>query len=369
MKEKNLQAILKKAVAVVDKKGYITFDDMLSIAIEEQLNTPEIDRFSRLIANRGIIIYDEEPEEIQKDTAKYEDYAQLDYDNIYDEIVNKCENLKPFIEEIKEIIPPQYGELNTLPYQVIDGNEYARTRMIEMHLRQALRLALQRVEVFELNIEDTIEDAIVGLINAVDKYEPDINSTFAGYMNLHCLQTMSRNQDTQNPLIYFPVYQKEEYFKIYPDLKEKMCKAGKNIEFKSNEIKFVMSELKCDEETAKQILLGCIENTELDEDFLVEEGKEEYLYEEHSSEIEINRKLVLEELRTNLLNYLDKLLSKREKRVILQRFGLNEEEEVKTLVEIGEDYGVSRERIRQIETKAIKKLKKAHKILLNGYLE
>lgn len=372
MGEKNLELSVERALDIVEKKGYITFDDMLSIAFDKQLSTSEVDKLSGLIASKGIIIYDEEPEEVQKDTEKIEDYAQLDYDDIFDDIIKKCENIKPFIEEVKEIIPPQYGELTTLPYQVVDGNEYARTRMIEMHLRQAVRLASQRAELFELELEDTISDAIIGVINAVDKYEPDVNSTFAGYMNLHCLQSISRNQNTQNPLIYFPVYQKEEYFKLYPILKEKVNKIGENIEYKYHEIKFIMSELNCDEETAEQLLLGCIKNIELDEELLVEKGKEEYLYTENFSDMEINRNIILAELRKNLLEYLDKLLSSREKNVILERFGLNEEEKEKTLVELGECYGVTRERIRQIEKKAINKLTKKtnikHKKCLLGYL-
>ena len=99
------------------------------------------------------------------------------------------------------VIPPQRGEIRQLKYQIVDGNTYARERMIEMHLRLALRVALQRAETYDMDIEDAIGYACIGLVIAVDKYDPDTSGAFASYASLWMIQNISRVQSTQ-PVSY-----------------------------------------------------------------------------------------------------------------------------------------------------------------------
>lgn len=63
--------------------------------------------------------------------------------------------------------------------------------MIEMHLRLALRVALQRAETYDMDIEDAIGYACIGLVIAVDKYDPDTSGAFASYASLWMIQNIS----------------------------------------------------------------------------------------------------------------------------------------------------------------------------------
>lgn len=132
------------------------------------------------ITSRGIIVYNEIPSSlVAADNDEYDDFAQSDYEAVYTRIIELSPSLEPFVNGVINIIPPQRQEINQLKYQIVDGNDYARSRMIEMHLRIALKLALQRAEAFDMDIEDAIGYACIGLIMAVDKYEPDTSKAFS----------------------------------------------------------------------------------------------------------------------------------------------------------------------------------------------
>ena len=75
---------------------------------------------------------------------------------MYDRIVELSPSLETFVNFVRTVVPPQWGEIKQLKYQVVDGNSYARARMIEMYLRLALRYALQRAEMFDMDIEDAV---------------------------------------------------------------------------------------------------------------------------------------------------------------------------------------------------------------------
>ena len=145
------------------------------------------------------------------DEDEYDDFcSKATMKRFYNRIIELSPSLEPFVNGVRDIIPPQRHEIKQLKYQIVDGNEYARSRMIEMHLRIALRVALQRSEVFDMDIEDAIGYACIGLIIAVDKYDPDTFGAFASYATLWILQNISREQSTRRPLVYYPVHQKRK---------------------------------------------------------------------------------------------------------------------------------------------------------------
>lgn len=137
------------------------------------------------ITSRGIIVYNEIPSSLLvDDNDEYDDFAQSDYDALYARIIKLSPLLEPFVNAVRNIIPPQGQEINQLKYQIVDGNDYARARMIEMHLRITLKLTLQRTESFDMDIEDAIGYACKGLIMTVDKHEPDTSKAFSSYASL-----------------------------------------------------------------------------------------------------------------------------------------------------------------------------------------
>ena len=249
-----------------------------------------------------------------------------------------------------------------------EGNLHARERMIEMHLRIALRIALQRAETYDMDIQDAIGEACIGLVTAVDKYDPDTNGAFASYAAMWILQNISRRQPTQRALMYYPVHKKDLYFSAYPLLKA----AGYtgDIEAVSNpEVYELLSgKLSFTNEQTENAIYATVpfESYEVLYSMFFENFD---VFEKHEK-VQLNgdlypRELICEDnieekvsdimMREQLLEALE-TLTEREQRVLELRYGLKGGAP-KTLEEVGSAFNVTRERVRQIETKALRKLR------------
>lgn len=368
----NIESALTNLIELSSKKGFLVFDDIYDVADKWNLSIKDIDYLSSSIATRGILVYDEAPVIDTADTSfdDYNDYAHRDYDAIFDKVIELDPGLEDFITAIRNVVPPQTKEMDQLKHQIQEGNVYARERAVQMHLRFAVRIALQRAEVYNAEIADILQEACIGLITAVDKYDPDSSGPFGSYASLWILQNISRTQGTQRPLIYYPVHKKEGYFTIYPIMKEEGYLDLDTEEiWTDKEIRgLIQNKLGCKAAQAEDIITQVmpIESLEdLYEKSLVNYEKSDkqrsrfyngyedvfYWYEDGYINIEqVSLRKALEDVM--------KELRPREKEVIRARYGLDSGVE-KTLEEVGKMLGVTRERVRQIESKAIKKLQQS----------
>lgn len=370
LREEALIYLLNQA----DKQGYITVDNIMDCADANSLPIQDFDWLSSTITTRGILVYDEVPDLSNRmdqncSDEEYTDYAQTDYECVYDRIIELDESLKEFVERVRNIKPPQWKEFSQLKYQVTEGNQYARARMIEMHLRIALRIALQRVESYDMDIQDAIGEACIGLVIAVDKYNPDVNGAFGSYASMWILQNIIRRQPTQKALMHYPVYRKEPYFAAYPLLKEAGY-VGDIAAINESKVYNLLSEkLMFTKEQTKEVIYATIPFESFEEivDIFLENQDD---FEKHEIEEESNGNLYLQKLiskenvenqvitkmmQEQLLEEL-KILNEREQRVLELRYGLFDYMP-KTLEEVGAIFDITRERVRQIESKALKKLK------------
>lgn len=209
MEKDNRQAALNQLLAIAASNGYITFDDIMRCADDNSLSIGEFDWLAETAGSRNVIIYDEAPKPVSSDDDDYDDYAQIDYEQTFSEAIEMAPGIKALIESIRSIMPPQRGEVGRLKYQVREGNTHARKRMIEMYLRIAVRIAVSRAKAYNLDLEETVGDAFIGLMIAVDKYDPDHSGPFVSFASLWIYQNISREQSTCNPNMYFPVHRKE----------------------------------------------------------------------------------------------------------------------------------------------------------------
>lgn len=373
MEANNRQAAYQSLISLADKQGYVTFDDIMRCADDYSLPIQDFDWLSNAITTRGVLVYSENPNTQSANDDEYDDYAQSDYEAVYNKIIEICPSLELFVTQVRNTLPPQYGEISRLKYQIVDGNLHARNRMIEMHLRIALRIALGRAELHDADLEDTVSDACIGLIYAVDKYDPDTSGAFASYASLWILQNVSRAQATQRPLMYYPVHRKEGYFAIYPLAKDRGCVGCDKMLSCHDLRKFISEKLNCSNTSAEHIIYQMLPFNSLSE--LIEEDIAEQ--EEHTNNLmdalqylafdEENE--VLEQVcNAQLSKTIDTVLatlSSKEAEVIRMRYGFYGN--AMTLEEVGQKYNVTRERIRQIEVKALRKLK--HKPLLKELSE
>lgn len=367
----NRQEALAYLLDQAEKQGYVTFDNIMDCADANSLPIQDFDWLSGAITTRGILVYDEAPKNritLDQDGGDFEDYAQCDYDAVYNRIVELDESLEPFINEVRNIIPPQWNEFNKLRYQVLEGNQHARTRMIEMHLRIAVRIALQRAEVYDMDIQDAIGEACIGLVIAVDKYNPDTNGAFASYASMWILQNISRQQPTRRALMYYPVHKKESFFSAYPIIKASGYINEPGL-FEVEEIKaLIMRNTSLSVDQIEDVMAATLPFESFEDLYNLEADDEEIsLPKELIFDAEIDQKVAdksLKELFTEILN----ALTEREKHVIELRYGLDDGR-VKTLEEVGAHFNVTRERIRQIEVKALRKLRIFFGAKLQDYVD
>lgn len=369
------QIAYEQLIALAEKQGYVTFNNIMNCADEYSLPIQDFDWLSNSITTGGIIVYNETPaRSAPLEDDEFDDYAQSDYDVVYNRIVELSPSLEPFVSYVKSLMPPQRGEIKQLKYQIVDGNDYARKRMIEMHLRVALRIALQRAETYDMDIEDAVGYACVGLVIAVDKYDPDTSGAFASYATLWILQNISREQSTQRPLVYYPVHKKEAYYTMYPLLKSHGCIGCVMLGRCNESLQMIIERIGCSEKDAKSVLMQMIPDEhiedllELHTDDIEENYHKDWMIGEVLSNfstetilsyddafLSVQNKLLHEEIKAVLST-----LKPKEEKVLRMRYGLEGPE--RTLEEIGAEFKVTRERIRQIESKALRKLRGSLKV-------
>lgn len=195
------------------KKGFLTFDDIMDMSDTYSLSVSEVDQLSEALQLRGIIIYETAP--LEKDLDRFEDYSRIDYDVIFKEIVSLSDELEYIVELIKKLPPPQYGEISALTAQIADGNTYARERLILIHLRIVLKIALSMAKAHHYNIVDAVSAGFIGLIIAVDRFDPDGFSAFQSYASLWIQQNINRECNPVWIEYYFPAHYKEKMLPVY----------------------------------------------------------------------------------------------------------------------------------------------------------
>lgn len=352
------QEAYKKLMNLVKEQGYVTTDDILNCSDEYSLLSSDSVWLFNEITEHGVLVYREDPSKRTAEDTDYRDYSQADYEAIYKDILDICPSLETLIDSVKNIIPPQSGETKQLAYQVIDGNKYARNRMFEMYIRIVLRIALGFVRRFDTDIEDAVSNGCVGLLYAVDKYNPDASDAFVSYASFWIYNYISRYSENRRPLIYYPVHQKEAYISAYPVVKESGClgcekmltchKLKENLLEKTNysdkQIKTIITQMvpleslqdlaeleECDEDNLTRPQKRLIENICVSEDDAL-------------SEVWQNQ---LSEVFDSVLG----LLKPKQAEILRMRYGFYGN--AMTLKDTGKYFNVTRERIRQIEERAV----------------
>lgn len=351
-------------LALASDKGYLTFDDILDAASTSLLSLSEIDRLSDNLQSLGVLLYETEPERQEDDSDAYSDYSRTDYGAIFSEITSLSDAVSPLIELVKEILPPQFGEVQSLVEQLQYDNNYARERLVLSHLRIALKIALSVSKQYSYNIEDAVSASFIGLMEAVEHFDPNGFSAFQSYASMWIQQNIHRYCSPIWMEYYCPVHVKE---KIFPVLLQYNHNAGTIIVDDSFDPTIVsaiaeeteMSDLQVERilRFARAQLLGHIDVDAIStpEDQLDNESQMRFsidLIEATTDEpFEIvERKVLREDLEKLLESF-----TPREQEIIRLRFGFDGMPQ--TLEEVGQLFNITRERVRQIENKCIRRLR------------
>lgn len=351
------------------KRGYVTFDDILDVAEKFNLSDPDVDWLSSSIIMKGVIVYESPQEGIEQvnfddETNEFDDYAQSDYDAIFRKVVELEPVLEPFIRAIKNIRPPQYKEISKLIHLAKEGNAHARERIILMQLRVAIRIALQRSIQFDTDLIECIGNACEGLVIALDKYDPNSSGAFISYASMWIYNNLSREQSNKRPSIYYPVHQKEQYNSMYPILKNTGCTLCDKVLSCKKVRNIILQKQECNEKQANDVVLQMIPLESLDSMYDALDKENQVAYDEVFVKHIIADDRIFERIyKSEFCRDVDSVvdsLKDRERLVIRSRYGFDGDD--KTLEDIGNSLQVTRERIRQIESKAIFNLRKKDKL-------
>jgi RNA polymerase primary sigma factor len=372
IKNEQVLNLVKKAMST----GVITYSE-INDELPEDFPSDKVSEMIEEMKKQGIKVV--EKREPQEDSAEdevideeFEDFIDevADPDDIFDpssiEVVSEdelvTENLfsmasgtdvdepiKMYLREIGQVPLLSYEEEFEISKKAAEGDEFAKQQLVEANLRLVVSIAKKHTN-RGLKLLDLIQEGNMGLMKAVEKFEYQKGFKFSTYATWWIRQAITRAIADQGRTIRIPVHMIETINKIKKESRVYLQETGKEptpevlakrLEMEVEKIKAIM-EMNQDP-ISLETPVGSEEDSELG-DFVMDD-KILSPYEQ------ANRNLLKEQLSEVL-----KTLSEREEKVLRFRYGLDDGCP-RTLEEVGKIFKVTRERIRQIEVKALRKLR------------
>ena len=333
--------------------------EQISRAMEEQeFDAAGLDTLYTALEAKGIQIADEELEVPLLDEAQI---GRLEHE-LSAEGVALDDPVKAYLKEIGRVPLLSAEEEGVLARAAQAGDADARRQLSEANLRLVVSVA-KRYAGRGLPFLDLIQEGNLGLMKAAEKFEPDRGFKFSTYATWWIRQSITRAIADQGRTIRIPVHLVENINRVKKTAGELLRKNGREPTAEEIAVRLEM-----EPERVRELLQLAQEPISLETPVGEEEDAhlEDFIQDEEAGipVDEAGRQL----LRQELMNVL-KSLTPREERVLTLRFGL-EDGQARTLEELGKEFNVTRERIRQIEAKALRKLRHPSRAKrLRDYLE
>ena len=286
---------------------------------------------------------EDENDENQEEKETREDYKSVTSDD----------SVKVYLQQIGKIPLLSYEEEMKVAKEIKENNsQKAKETLINANLRLVVSIAKKYIG-RGLSFLDLIQEGNLGLMKAAEKFDYTKGYKFSTYATWWIQQSITRGIADKSRMIRLPVHMIETLGKIKRatvELSTKLNRAPTKEEV-AHAIGMSPSKLSSLMKSAQStISIETPANQKHDSskiaDFIIDD-----------SHLTPDTKVTQENLLTDVHKMLNQL-NQKEKDVLIMRYGLDDNGQKKTLDEIGSRYGVSRERIRQIETRAISKLKK-----------
>ena len=337
------EAIVKEAEKTGEydsKKIYDKIPDVPS-------NTDVLDELFTELADKGVRISgkDDDWEEDEEEELKVKKVKETYIDDISDDSV------RLYLREIGKIPLLNPEEEITLAKKVVAGDKRAKDAMAEANMRLVVSIAKRYVG-RGLDLLDLIQEGNTGLLRAVEKFDPDKGFKFSTYATWWIRQAITRAIADQARTIRIPVHMVETINKLLRT--QRRLTQDLNREPTNEEI---ADEMELEIEKVEHIMKIKQDISSLDAS--VRDDEEDSVlgdFIEDEDTVTPEESATTQLLKEHVKDMLG-ILSDREQKILKMRFGL-EDGKSHTLEEVGQEFSVTRERIRQIEAKALTKLRK-----------
>ncbi len=345
LKKDKVSNILAKA----KEKGKITYGDLAKEL--DDVQPDQIDKVFDAFEEMGVSLLKDDFEE-EPDVEDLKEVEELEITDITDtnyEGINVDDPVRMYLREIGRIPLLTFEQELDLAKRILDGDEEARQKLAESNLRLVVSIAKKYVGRGMLFL-DLIQEGNMGLIKAVEKFDYTKGFKFSTYATWWIRQAITRAIADQARTIRIPVHMVETINKLIRTSRHLLQQLGREptpeeiAEEMEIPVEKVMEIQKIAQDPVSlETPIGEEEDSHLG-DFI----KDEDAPAPHDSAAYTLLKEQLEEVMNTL--------TPREAKVLKLRFGL-EDGKARTLEEVGREFQVTRERIRQIEAKALRKLR------------
>lgn len=343
--------------------GFVTQDDILELFPDAEERVEEVDALYAKLYQEEIDVFEsvEAGEALQAGEVSEELEKELEaLTSLDDQAIN--DPVRMYLKEIGRIPLLTREEEITLAQGVDAGNKRSKDKLTQSNLRLVVSIAKKYIG-RGMSFLDLIQEGNKGLIRAVEKYDWTKGYKFSTYATWWIRQAITRAIADQARTIRIPVHMVETINKVMRVQRKLMQdlgreptheEIGKEVELEPMKVAEIFKIAQ--KTTSLETPIGDEEDSLLG-DFIPDDAVD--------SPYQATTKRLLKENVDEVLM----TLTDRERKVVEMRFGLGGKKQM-TLEEVGRKFGVTRERIRQIEAKALRKLRHpSRKMMLKDYLE
>ena len=355
--EKTTEDRLNELMEKGKKAGKLSSEDLLSLE-ELNLSAEEMEKFYGQLETLNVDILSDDVlpplDDVIPELEELEEIEEAAEEEIADtdamaDTFSTDDPVRMYLKEIGKVPLLTPEEEQELAKRMADGDEEAKRRMAEANLRLVVSIAKRYVGRGMLFL-DLIQEGNLGLIKAVEKFDYTKGYKFSTYATWWIRQAITRAIADQARTIRIPVHMVETINKVIRVSRQLLQELGHDPTAEE-----IAREMDMPVEKVRDILKIAQEPVSLETPIGEEEDSHlgDFIPDEDASEPSEAASLSL--LKEQLMEVLD-TLTPREKKVLELRFGIVDGR-TRTLEEVGKEFNVTRERIRQIEAKALRKLR------------